>query len=77
MSHLSPRAERCANRLSRVLAHLRAAEADAFGAHETLCAHQLAPDAPGCVPDALSDLIGLVEATIDHIGARVPVREAA
>lgn len=70
---LTPAAERCATRLSRILTTLRTLEPDAFGAHETLCAHDLAPDVLGCIPDALADFVGLVEATLHEIGARVPV----
>lgn len=72
MDSLPPTAARCADHLARALHHLRAARDPADAAHRLLVDHDLAPDAPGYLPDSVAEAIAVAEAQLREIGARIP-----
>ena len=63
--------------LDKLSAHLTALLHLADAAHEIISDNGLIPDASGCLPDLLADLIGTVEAHQAALSAEIGLRAAA
>jgi hypothetical protein len=69
--------ERAASSLRTLLRSLREIRSVADDAHDDLAELPQSLDLRGCIPDALAELIGQVEAAMEAIGASVPVDRRA
>jgi hypothetical protein len=74
---LPPSQERAASSLRTLLRSLREIRSVADDAHDDLAELPQSLDLRGCIPDALAELIGQVEAAMEAIGASVPVDRRA
>jgi hypothetical protein len=74
---LPPMQERAASSLRTLLRSLREIRSVADDAHDDLAELPQSLDLRGCIPDALAELIGQVEAAMEAIGASVPVDRRA
>jgi hypothetical protein len=71
------KAEAAYDALAKLSAHLTALLHLADEAHEIISDNGLIPDAAGCLPDLLADLIGAVDAQQGGLSAEIGLRAAA
>jgi hypothetical protein len=77
MRYPAHEADAAAALLRRLAGHLAALTAIADTAHRVISDEGLIPDASGCLPDLLADLIGTVEAQARELEAEIGLRAAA